>query len=53
MRISGSVSEINSLKDAINHGEDIDYSTHDPHAVAGLLKVNKNKKIRKKKKMRI
>jgi RalA-binding protein 1 len=39
LRVSGSVGEINSLKEALQHGEDVDYSSHDPHAVAGLLKV--------------
>jgi len=38
LRLSGSVAEISKLKEALQHGEDVDFFEHDPHAVAGLLK---------------
>jgi len=39
LRLSGSVAEINKMKEALQHGEDVDFNEHDPHAVTGLLKL--------------
>ncbi len=38
LRISGSVSEIQQMRADIEQGKPIDFSTHDPHAVAGIVK---------------
>eukprot|EP01132_Coremiostelium_polycephalum_P006233 gene6233-7764_t len=38
LRLSGSTVEIQELKSSIQKGENIDYSSRDPHAVTGLLK---------------
>jgi hypothetical protein len=40
LRLSGSLAEINQLKEAVQHGQDVDFFEHDVHAVAGLLKVS-------------
>ena len=39
LRISGSVAEINKMRDALTHGEEVDFNEHDVNAIAGLLKV--------------
>ncbi|KYQ92525.1 putative protein serine/threonine kinase [Tieghemostelium lacteum] len=39
LRISGSSTEIQELKTSIHKGESVDYTSRDPHAVTGILKL--------------